>query len=60
MMVNIVNLYFSADIVFVVKDKQHAVFQRDKDNIVYTAKVPLVDVRVLLCILLYITMLYFD
>jgi len=32
-----------ADIVFVVKDKQHSVFQRDKDNIIYTAKVPLVD-----------------
>jgi len=32
-----------ADIVFVVKDKPHSMFQRDKDNIIYTAKVPLVD-----------------
>jgi len=32
-----------ADIVFVVKDKPHSMFIRDKDNIIYTAKVPLVD-----------------
>jgi len=32
-----------ADIVFVVKDKPHSIFVRDKDNIIYTAKIPLLD-----------------
>jgi len=30
-----------ADIVFVVKDKQHKLFKRDNDDIIYTATVPL-------------------
>ncbi|CAH3199417.1 unnamed protein product, partial [Porites evermanni] len=33
--------FFSADIVFIVKDKPHPIFKRDDDNLVYTATVPL-------------------
>lgn len=32
---------FSADIVFIVKDKPHPIFKRDDDNLIYTASVPL-------------------
>lgn len=34
-------VFFSADIVFIVKDKPHPIFKRDDDNLVYTATVPL-------------------
>lgn len=30
-----------ADIVFIVKDKDHPLFRRDSDNIIYTASIPL-------------------
>lgn len=33
--------FFSADIVFIVKDKPHPIFKRDDDNLIYTATVPL-------------------
>lgn len=38
-------IYFvAADIVFIVKDKPHQIFQRDSDNIIYTATIPLLKV----------------
>lgn len=32
-----------ADIVFIIDEKPHAVFQRDGNDLIYTAKLPLVD-----------------
>ena len=36
--------FVAADIVFIVKDKPHQIFQRDSDNIIYTATIPLLKV----------------
>ena len=35
------HIAFPADIVFIVKDKPHPIFERDADDLVYTATVPL-------------------
>ena len=36
--------YIPADVIILIKDKKHSYFKRDKDNnLIYTAKVPLVD-----------------
>ena len=35
------HIAFPADIVFIVKDKPHLIFERDADDLVYTATVPL-------------------
>ena len=37
----IIFLFFPADIVFIVKDKQHPRFRREGINLIHTAKVPL-------------------
>lgn len=39
-----------ADVVFVLKDKPHAVFRRDGSDIIYPAKISLRDVSFFLCI----------
>lgn len=41
-----------ADVVFVLKDKPHAVFRRDGSDIIYPAKIPLRDVSFFLCVVI--------